>query len=310
MSIKRLMYNLYNSNGSFVKKVMPVIILSLVLVLSHKIIFSNSLYIYRIDEYNSGLGNHEDLKIHFINVGQADCILIQQGNNTMIIDAGNDEDSDVVLKYIKEQNISKFDYVIGTHAHKDHIGSIDNVIRTYDIDNVFFPKQVHNTDVFKSFIKSVDSKNIQLYHPNVGEIFDLGNARFEIMAPNSSSYKESNDYSIVIKLTYKDNTFLFTGDAELVSENEMLANNLDISADLIKIGHHGGNTSTSKLFLDKVNPKYAVITSISNNYGYPSYKVMHRLKKANIQIYRTNEYGNILVTSDGTNITLYTNNEY
>ncbi|MDF2865954.1 MAG: fold metallo-hydrolase [Clostridia bacterium] len=285
-----------------------VILLYIVLFIGHEYIFSNDLHEKQINKYSIEQINKEDLKIHFINVGQADCILIEKGYNSMIIDAGNDEDSNLVFRYLKRQNIDKFDYVIGTHAHQDHIGGLDDVINSYDIDNVIFPKQVHKTNVYKSFIKAVNAKGIQLHSPNVGETFKFGKATFEIMAPNSIKYEKSNDYSIVIKLTYGDNTFLFAGDAEYVSEYEMLDNELDITADLIKIGHHGGSTSTSKDFINKVNPKYAVVTSVSNKHGYPSYKIISRLRNMGIEIYRTSEYGNIVVASDGRNITFYTNN--
>lgn len=285
-----------------------VILLIIVLSISHKYIFNSNTHNYPINEYSTELTNKEDLKIHFINVGQADCILIEQGDSSMIIDAGRDNESSLVLRYLKNQKITRFDYIIGSHAHPDHIGALDDVINSYDTDKVLFPKQVHTTDVYKSFITALKSKNIQLYSPSVGEVFKFGKAEFEVMAPNSLKYKKANDYSIVIKLTYMDNTFLFTGDAEVTSEREMLDNDLDISADLIKIGHHGSTTSTSKSFLNKVKPKYAVITSVSNKRGYPSHKVISRLKNMGVEIYRTNEYGNIVATSDGTSIKFYSNN--
>lgn len=307
MNIKRIVTNIYINRIIIVKVIaLSIIVLSAIIFIHHEYSLANNI---NIRKYPKKVSNAENLTIHFINVGQADCILIQQGESSMIIDAGNDEDSNLVLRYIDSQGINNFDYVIGSHAHKDHIGGLDNVINTYDINKVIFPRQVHTTEVFESFISSVSAKGLNLHFSNVGELFYLGNAKFEFMAPNSSSYKKANDYSIVIKLTYGNNTFLFTGDAELVSESEMLANELDITADLIKIGHHGGNSSTSQLFLNKVNPKYAVITSLSNKYGYPSYSVLSRLKKANVDTYRTNEYGNIVVISDGNNISFYSNND-
>ncbi len=160
-----------------------VILLYIVLFIGHEYIFSNDLHEKQINNYSIEQINKEDLKIHFINVGQADCILIEQGYNSMIIDAGNDENSNIVLRYLERQKIDKFDYVIGTHAHQDHIGGLDDVINSYSIDNVLFPKQVHKTRVYESFIKSVNAKEIQLYSPNVGEIFKLGKSTFEIMAP-------------------------------------------------------------------------------------------------------------------------------
>lgn len=245
-----------------------------------------------------------DLKVHFIDVGQADSILITQGDHNMLIDAGTNEAGDTVVEYLNTKGVNSFDYVIGTHPHEDHIGGLDNVINDFNITTLLLPKATSNTKTFKDVVNAASNKNLKLTVPKVGTKYKLGEATFEILAPNSEKYESTNNYSIVIKLTYGKNKFLFTGDAETISENEILANDVDISADLLKIGHHGSYTSTSAKFLEAVNPKYAVIcVGKDNKYNHPVKSVMERLKKNNIDVYRTDELGSIIATSDGEKIT-------
>lgn len=247
--------------------------------------------------------NINNIKIYFIDVGQADSILIEQNGHFMLIDGGNNNDGGLVVEYLKSKGVTKLDYVIGTHPHEDHIGGLDDVISNFDEENIFFPKVTSTTKTFEDFAKAVKSKNKQLYAPNSGEEFVFANSTFKVMAPNSEEYDEANNYSIVIKLTYKNKSFLFMGDAETLSENEILTKNYDLKSDVIKIGHHGSSTSTSDKFLKKVNPSYAVISVGKNNtYNHPKKSVMDRLKKYSIPVYRTDESGTITLTSDGENI--------
>ncbi|QEK13540.1 MBL fold metallo-hydrolase [Crassaminicella thermophila] len=249
-----------------------------------------------------------DLEVHFMDVGQADAIFIKKGQNTMLIDAGNNEDADWVVNYLKNQGIKKIDYVIGTHPHEDHIGGLDAVINSFDIGKVYMPKVTHTSKTFKDVIHAVKNKGLKISNPVVGSKIALGDAKGVILAPNSDKYKDYNNYSIVLKLTYGNTSFLFTGDAEGLSEKEMIDKGLNLSADVLKVGHHGSNSSTTLSFLNKVNPEYAVImTGTDNDYGHPHKETMDKLKNKGIIVYRTDQNGTIVAISDGEHIKFNTN---
>lgn len=243
------------------------------------------------------------LKVHYINVGQGDGILIEQGTHDMLIDAGTNEDEKLMVDYLSKEGIKHLDYVVGTHPHEDHIGGLDAVIKNFDIGTLYMPQVSTTTATFKDVVTAIKAKNLKITTPHPGDAFKLGNANCEILAPNSSKYNDMNDYSIVIKLTYGSNKFLFTGDAQTLSENEILAKSFDVSADVLKLGHHGSHTSTSTTFLDKVHPKYAIVScGKDNDYGHPHDITMKKLEKMHIPLYRTDETGTIICTSDGKNI--------
>lgn len=244
-----------------------------------------------------------ELKVHFIDVGQADSILVQQGNSAMLVDAGNNADNQTVKSYLDKQGINELKYFIGTHKDEDHIGSADYIINSFKVGKVYFPKQTATTKTFEDFVRVVKGKGLKLTVPTVGESFKLGDAIVTVLAPNSSSYQDANDYSIVVKVSYGSTSFLLTGDAESVSESEMVSKGLDLRATVLKVGHHGSKSSTSQSFLNKVNPKYAVISvGKGNDYGHPKQEVMNRLKAKNIPVYRTDERGTIVATSDGSEV--------
>lgn len=241
-----------------------------------------------------------ELKVTFIDVGQADSILIQNDNENMLIDAGNNEDGDKLVDYFTSLNIDNFKYVVGTHPHEDHIGGLDNIINNFNIDYIYMPDVVTTTSTFESVIDSIDNKNMKITIPQIGDNITLGSACIEIIYTGTDS-SDLNNTSIVLKLTYGNTSFLFTGDA--TSEVEKQIVNKDIKADVLKVGHHGSKYSSTLDFLEAVDPKYAVISvGLGNSYGHPADTTINNLNKLGINIYRTDELGTIVITSDGNNI--------
>lgn len=257
-----------------------------------------------IVQANQEIQDGEKLQIWFLDVGQADSILIQNGDANMLIDAGNNEDGKKLVSYFQSLGIESFQYVIGTHAHEDHIGGMDDIIDNFNIDTFYMPDAITTTATFESVLDSLEAKNIAFQTPSIDSIFKLGNATIDVLYVGTDD-SDLNNTSIVLKLTYGNTSMLFMGDAE--KEVETIIEKKDISADVLKVGHHGSNTSSSKTFLEKVNPSYAIISvGTGNSYGHPSNTTIQNLENQNIQIYRTDENGTIIMTSDGTNITFQT----
>lgn len=249
-----------------------------------------------------------NLKIHYINVGQGDSELIQNNGENMLIDTGTNESTNSLVSYLKSQNVSKITYLILTHPHEDHIGGADVVIKQFNVQKVYMPKATTNTKTFKDVILAMKDKGLKATVPTVGEEFKIGTAACKILSPINVNKEDLNTYSIVIKLTYGSTKFMFTGDAQSSNEIDMINKNFDLNADVLKVGHHGSKTSTVQAFLDKVNPKYAVISCGKNNdYGHPHTETMKELQAKNIKVYRTDENGTIVCTSDGKSITFNCN---
>lgn len=254
---------------------------------------------------NNNLKNNQNvIKVNYIDVGQGDSELIQVNGKNLLIDAGPNESIDKLMSYLSKQDIKKIDYVIATHPDEDHIGGMSSVIKKYDIGEFYAPKKLTNTRTFENMVTALKSKNLKINVGKAGIDLDLGkNVTCQMLAPNNDKYKDTNNYSIVIKITYGESKFLFTGDAEKISETEMLSKNLDLSADVLKVGHHGSTSSSSNEFLDKVNPKIAVISCGKNNkYGHPHSETLTKLKNRKVQIYRTDVDGSIVLLSDGKKI--------
>lgn len=242
----------------------------------------------------------DKLKIYYIDVGQADSILIQNENEFMLIDAGNNNDGPLLVKYFQSLNIKDFKYVVGTHPHEDHIGGLDDIITNFNIGTIYIPDAITTTKTFEDLLNSIEKKNMAFIVPKIDSTFNLGKANVKVIYTGTDT-KDLNNTSIVLKMSFGSTTYLFTGDATSTTEKKIL--NKDISADVLKVGHHGSNYSSTDKFLNKVNPKYAIISVGKNNiYSHPATKTIDKLNKLNIKIYRTDELGTIILTSDGKNI--------
>jgi beta-lactamase superfamily II metal-dependent hydrolase len=251
----------------------------------------------------------KSLQVSFIDVGQADSILIQIPNGkNILIDTGNNDDYETIRSYLTGQGVKQLDTLILTHMHEDHIGSSSQLITSLDIHQVVMPKQTATTQTFKNLINALNQKNLKPVQAKVGLKFDLGSeANGEFLAPIASSYEDANDYSAVFRLVYGKSVFLFTGDAEATSESQMVSQGYFLKADVLKISHHGSSSSTATAFLQKVAPKYAVISvGAGNSYEHPASTTLAKLKNSGVEIYRTDTTGTIVCESDGINISIRT----
>ena len=246
--------------------------------------------------------NNDLLKVHYLDVGQGDSIFIELPNNeTMLIDAAESYQSENIINYLKNLNYQKIDYVIGTHPHADHIGGLKDIINTFEIGKIYMPKVVSTTKTYESLLMAIKDKNLKINTAKAGtSIIDTDALKINILAPNNSTYTELNNYSVVTKITYGSTKFLFMGDAEKLSENEIKEN---VTADVIKIGHHGSNTSSSIDFIKKVNAKYGIISvGLNNKYNLPKEEIITNWENSGTKIYLTSINGTVRASSDGTNI--------
>jgi competence protein ComEC len=243
--------------------------------------------------------------VHYIDVGQGDSILIQVNNKNLLIDAGPKSDKKKLLDYLSSLNLHKLDYVIATHPHEDHIGNMADVIDDYNVLAFYAPKVQSTTKTFEQMVESLKSKNLKINVIKKGtDSINLGeNTKVTVFSPTKDYYEDLNNYSPVIKIEYGKTSFLFTGDAQKDVEKEILANNEDISADILKVGHHGSSTSTTKDFLNKVNPSIGVISlGKDNTYNHPNDGTIKRLNQNKVTIYRTDKNGTVILSSDGSKI--------
>lgn len=241
--------------------------------------------------------------IHFIDVGQADAALVECDGHYMLIDGGNKEDSDLIYSVLKKAAVPKLDIIVGTHAHEDHIGGLPGALNYTTADLVLSSVTSYNSKAFKNFKKYADKNGGGLVVPKAGDTYSLGSSDVKIIGVNEAD--GTNNSSIVLKITYGKTEYLFTGDAEREAEQAILNRDEDISANVLKVGHHGSDTSTSYVWLREIMPEYAIISvGKGNSYNHPTDEVLSRLRDADVQTYRTDLNGDIFLTSDGKTISI------
>ena len=272
------------------------------IVLSLLVVGCSSPFVETDNKTSISTFSGDTLRVNYIDVGQGDSIFIELPNKeTMLIDAGEAYKSDSVINYLNNLGIKRIDYVVGTHPHTDHIGGLESVINTFDTGSIYMPKVSSNSKTFEDLLTTISNKNLKVKTAKSGVvILNEDNLKLEFIAPNSDNYSNLNNYSAVLKLTYLDNTFLFMGDAEVLSEDEITS---DVKADVIKVGHHGSDSSSSVEFVKKVNPEYAIImVGEGNSYNHPYQSIINRYLSMNTKVLRTDLDGNIICDSDGVDV--------
>jgi competence protein ComEC len=256
---------------------------------------------------NSPVSPEAPLTITFLDVGQADCIFVQAGTKTLLIDAGTNDGSASLVSRLQQKGVHQIDVLIGTHPHEDHIGGMDTIIKNFAIGAIYLPDVTSTTPSFEDVLTAISDKGLKISIPRLFETLTLGQSTITFLAPNSSSYDEINNYSIVTRLQFGNTSFLFSGDAQNHSEQEMLPGGFNLKSDVLKIGHHGSFSSTSPAFLAAVSPRYAVIfVAKDNDYGHPHQETLQKLSAAGVQVYRTDLNGDIVFRSDGSGLTIET----
>ncbi len=266
-------------------------------------------YYTREDENVFGERNENLLSLYFIDVGQADSAFFAfPSGETLLIDAGNKEDGQKVVDFIKDLGFDKIDYVIATHPHEDHIGGMSEVLEVFKVGKFYMPDATNTTIYYEDMLDVLIEKEIDFEIAKAGLLIKDGEETIEILSPRQKKYEDLNHYSIVSKITYKDTSFLITGDAEAINEREMIKTfGGKLKSDILKVGHHGSSTSSTEDFIKLVAPKTAVISvGKDNDYGHPHRETKETLKKAGIEVLRTDEVGSILIESDGKNLNIVT----
>ena len=252
------------------------------------------------------------LTVHFIDVGQADCALLECDGKYMIIDGGNVEDGQLVVSYLKRLGVETIDRVVCSHAHEDHVGGLPAVLSVFDAETVYAPVTEYDTKVFRNFVEKTEANAGAITVPAPGDQFTLGSATCTVLGP-VQEYEDPNHTSIILKVSYGDSDFLFTGDSEIGPENDMIdywGEDFDWEVEVLKVGHHGSETSSGYRFVYETNPDYGVISvGEGNSYGHPHEEAMSRLKDAGLLIFRTDVLGHVIAETDGKDITFTWENQ-
>ncbi|WP_239617319.1 MBL fold metallo-hydrolase [Cohnella mopanensis] len=243
------------------------------------------------------------LSVYYLNVGQGDATYIKTAaGDDILIDGGKNEAGAIVVNYLKQLGVDDIEVMISTHPDEDHVGGLDVVLDNYKVKAVYAPKVSHTTETFKDFLLAVKKQGLTIKEAKAGVTIPLKGVTASFVGPVKQYGDDLNNWSAVLRLSYGSNSFLFTGDAEKKSENDMIAAKQSLQADVLKVGHHGSVSSTNSAFLKAVSPKYAIISVGKNSYGHPAATILNRLKSAKVTAYRTDLNGTVTAVSDGKKI--------
>lgn len=238
-------------------------------------------------------------EIHYIDVGQADAALVLCDGEAMLIDGGNAEDSNLIFAYLDKLSLDHLEYIVCTHAHEDHVGGLAGALNYATVDVAYSPVTSYESKAFGNFVSYLGKQGVYITVPSAGDTFALGSATVSVLGPINNS-AAPNNISIVLRVVYGETSFLFTGDAEREEEQDIIDAGFALDSTVLKVGHHGSETSTSYVFLREVMPEYAVISvGTGNSYGHPTDAVLSRLRDADVTVYRTDMQGDVICTSDG-----------
>ena len=238
------------------------------------------------------------LKVHMIDCGQGDCFLFEYNGEFAMIDCGPESNQEFVVSYMKSKNVDKLKFMMGSHQHEDHMGAMAAILDNFSCDTIYMPKYSKEIGWYVNLLAKMKKYHVKRINPKVGDTYYLGNVSFNVIGQLTSKEAESNvnNYSTVIKVTYGDEDIIMTGDAEKKVERKIIESGISIEAEVLKLGHHGSDTSTSNKFLELVNPEYALIScGVDNKYGHPCEETMEKLQKQNVKVYRTDEMGDIVM---------------
>ncbi len=243
-------------------------------------------------------------RIHVLDVGQGLSVLVESQGHYMLYDGGDRDKSSYVVSYLKQEDISSLDYVIASHYDSDHLNGVVGALNVFPVDQVLSPDYTTDTRVYNSFCSLIETKQIPQKQPAVGTSYVLGDAVFQILSPSGTDYSDVNNYSVAIRITDGDKSFLITGDAEAVSEAEMCRTGLELESDVYIVGHHGSGSSSTWELLQNVTPEYAIVScGTGNSYGHPHIETMEKLQAMDIRLFRTDKQGTVVASTDGISIT-------
>lgn len=292
------------------KKTSPLMILLGILVVGAAVVLQQLGLFETEKPVSENVSGSAEAQVYFIDVGQGDSELIRLKDSgiDILIDAGTRSTKQELADYLKELGVDDIDILIGTHPHEDHIGGMAKIIEEFPIGTLYLPEtsdeMTPTTKTYESLLDAAENKNVTVRTAAAGDVLlEQGNTSFKVLSPSHTDYDNLNDYSIVTRLKVGDTAFLFQGDAETPVEEEILDSGADVSCDVIKLGHHGSSTSSSRAYLEAANPSAAVIScGVGNEYGHPHRETMDLLEKLSITPYRTDTQKTLLAETDGKTI--------